>query len=340
MQRLKIVFLSLILISCSKKEQLLPELDYPHAYVVTGKGRSLDLINLSTHSMINSMLLTESSDKFPHHVYASTSGRFLAISNPGYDFSLGHNGLHGKTFSGELLIYDSRKRQIVQTITTPFANHNAVFSPDEKQIWTSTASHSGRALAYSFPEGKLLAEITLDADPSDIIFSPDGKFLFVASGESTFLQVIDAEKKELVKKIKVDISPDNVWPGNNNMVLVSNSLIKSINFVDIKSFEVSDFIDLDFSPGFACLNPSDNDLWVCSPKTDEVFVFSKINNIWVQKSKVSVAGEPHMIHFYNSGKKALIISQSSSEISFYDIQTEEIKTISTSAAPNGIVIFD
>ncbi len=325
------------LLACQKNEnEPTFVVGFPHAYVVGGGGL-LDLINLDEQSLVKSYQINEGKSTYPHHIYSDFSGRYFAIANPSYDFSQGHDGLHGNQFNGEVLIFDAAKEKVVEQIAVPFANHNAVFSPNGKEIWTSLYSHTARALNFERNSGNKLAEITLDADPSEIIFSEDGRYLLICSNESTFLQIIDPNTKAVIKKVKVDVGPDAVWPGLDGKVIVSNSFINSINIVDVAQQEVVDFLDLKFKPGFSIFRNTSSELWITSPKTDEVYIYRKINNVWEQEKVLELPGEPHAIQFYEDW--ALIVAQQNNSLSFYNIITQETKTITISAKPNGLIVL-
>lgn len=329
----------LILAAC--KEPSVPQIEEKSnvAYVVSGVGKQVDVIDLIGHTVVETYPLQVSSDRFPHHIYISDDKRKLAIATPAYDFSKGHSGLHGLEVPGGIKVLDADTGEELMNIAVPFANHNATFSRDGNEIWTSVFSHSGRAHIHNAERGNAVGEVILDADPSEIIITPDGKYAAVASGESTFLQLINTSSRQLEKRIKVDLAPSNVWPGYGDIVLVSNALRKSVNFVNLASFNVTDFIDFDFVPGFVIYNKSRAELWVCEGAGGKVHIFKK-DPEWSEVGTLSFPDEdPHMIKFYDQDKQALLITQQSSKVYFINSETREITgSVAVGAKPNGIAI--
>jgi DNA-binding beta-propeller fold protein YncE len=338
MHRYFVIFISFL--ACKTPNTVAVEERFDVAYIVSGEGRKIDVVDLRSQTIQKEYTIGVSSDRFPHHVYLSADKRKLAIAIPAYDFSRGHLGLHDAEVKGGIKILDADSGKELLSIDVPFANHNAIFSKDGEEVWTTVFSHSGRAYVYDASKGRMKSEIMLDPDPGEIIVSTDGALVAVASGESTFLQVIDAKSKEIVKKVKVDLGPTNVWPGYDNKVLVSNTTRKSVNFVNLTSLMVEDYIDFDFTPGFLIYNVLQKELWVCNGSEGKLHIFQKSDH-WKEKFVMDdFTGEgPHMLQFFDSGKQALVITQKSSKAYFIDTENKEITgVLAVGSKPNGIAI--
>lgn len=309
------------------------------AYVVTGVGKTIEVIDLESFSVVASYDISTSSDRFPHHIYISNDRKKLAVANPAYDFSKGHMGLHGVDVPGGILLINAATGDLEKNIPVNFANHNVTFSKDDQNLLTTSFSHTGRAYVFNINNGQLKAEIILSADPSEIIVSPDGKYAAVTSGESSFLQILNLATNELERQIKVDLAPSNVWPGFDNILLVSNSFRKSVNFVDLDQFSVTDFIDFDFTPGYLTYNPVSKELWVCDTDNEAIKIFKK-NVVWSETNSISFSGkDPHMIKFFDENQKAILINQKGNTAVEIDVASKNILSeIQVGKAPNGIAI--
>ncbi|MGR3809490.1 hypothetical protein [Jiulongibacter sp. NS-SX5] len=325
-------------LSCKKGEDGPIASDH-RAYIVTGQGKTIDVIDLQSFELINTYDISTSADRFPHHIYISNDGQKLAVANPAYDFSLGHSGLHGKDVAGGILIINAATGELEKNIETPFANHNVTFSKDDSKAVTASFSHTGRVYVYDLVSEELEQEVIVAADPSEIVVTPDGQFAAVASGESSFVQMIDIIKGELVKQIKVDLSPSNVWEGNDELLIVTNAFRKSINFIDIQTQSVTGFIDFDFAPGFAAFNETKEQLWVCDPSNHKIRVF-KVNGVWEQIAEIQLSEkDPHMIKFFENGNSAIAINQKGNSAVKINTDTFSIeKEINVGRAPNGIAL--
>ena len=311
------------------------------AFVVSGGSRTVEVIDLLTQELIKSFSISTDSNRFPHHIYLSSDNAQLAIANPKYDFSEGHSGLHGKVIEGGIVIMDAATGKVIHSIDVPFANHNAVFSPDNSEIWTASFSHSGRGYVYESKTSNFISEVQFDSDPLELFFTKDGKYAVVRSGESTFLQFMDVTTREVVKAVKVDLSTGNAWPGYGDIVLVSNASRKSINMVDSKTFKVVDFIDFDFSPGFVIYNERYEELWICDGLENKLHIFKKLEGVWSETYKIDFPNaDPHMVKFYDGFKKALVINQRENTAVFIDVENKiKEKTIPVGSKPNGIALI-
>jgi DNA-binding beta-propeller fold protein YncE len=311
------------------------------AFVVSGGSKTVEVIDLQKEEVIKTYSITNKKDRFPHHIYLSADQTKLAIANPAYDFSEGLAGLHGKQIEGGLVVLDAATGKKIHDIDVPYANHNAVFSPDDSEIWTAGFSHSGRAYVINSSNAAILSEVQFDSDPSELFFTEDGQYAVVRSGESTFLQFMDINSREVVKAVKVDLSTGNAWPGYDDLILVSNTSHKSVNFVDSKTFKVVDFIDFDFFPGFLIYNKLTSELWICDSPNNQIHVFKKTNGVWSETSKMDFPNaDPHMIKFYYNFSKALVVNQKGNSAVFIDVVSKtQKKTIPMGEKPNGIALI-
>lgn len=332
----------ILLLGCNKEPDI-PKVEPRDnvAYVVTGLGKTIEVIDLASFSVVDSYDIKTSTDRFPHHIYLSGDQTKLAIANPAYDFSKGHSGLHGVNLPGGILVINAATGEMEMNIPVDFANHNATFSKDGQSLITTSFSHTGRAYIFDVKDGKKRGETILSPDPSEIIVTPNGKFAAVTSGESSFLQIIDLNSFEMVRQIKVDLAPSNVWPGYDNIILVSNAFRKSVNFVDLDKFAVTDYIDFDFTPGYLTYNPSSKELWVCDVENEEVKIFKK-DEEWSETGSLSFEGkDPHMIKFFEDNTKAILINQKSNTAIEIDVSSRAVlKEIGVGGAPNGIALAD
>lgn len=339
---MKYIFLLLFLVSCSKKDLVAPLLfEKGSAFVINGGENSISVINTESFEEKGRYYFKNAGNAFGHHIYFSKDFSKLSVAFPEYDFSNGHGGLHGASVKGNIGILNlSDKAE--KFIPLTFANHNAIFSPDQKEIWTSLVSHSGKVQVFDAENFNSLKEIAVGPDPTEVIFAKNGDLVVVASGETSFLTVIDAKSKEIIKEIKVDPFPTNVWSGwNQATVLVENSNAKSLNIVNLDDFKVIDFIDFDFIPGFAIYNSYSNEMWICAPKANKVYVYQKNQTEWLKKSEILTDNEPHQIGFLKDGKTAFIVNQKGNSVQVVDVSSKVIKKkINVGLKPNGIAIWE
>lgn len=331
------LFFAFTCISCKNKENPdLPTLENQSIWVVNGGDNSISILDPTNHLETKRVFLQAPPNTYLHHISANSDFSKFGLAFPEYDFSMGHDGLHTINAKGFASIFDRNNQKITSTIKVPFANHNAIFSPDDQEIWTSLVSHNGRVNVYNAQNGTLIKEIIVGPDPHEIMFSEDGKYVITSCMESSFVTIIDAKTKQVFKEIKVDIFPTNVWPGlNSDQIIVENSNAKSINFISLEKMEVVDFIDFTFKPGFSKFDSNGN-LWICSKGTDYLYIFSKESGVWKEKHVISTAKDPHALLFHNN--QCWLVNQKQNSVEIFDINTfQKNNEISVGLKPNGII---
>ena len=332
----------LLFFSCKKRvvESIKPvEADYPKAYVVNGGSNTISILNLQELSEKKIIQLTDV-DRFPHHINLSPDGKKFAIAIPEFDFTLGHVFLHNASGKkGGIAIINAQTGTSLLKIALPNANFNAVFSPDGTEIWSATSTHSGEMYVFNANTGVQKAKIALGSDPSEVVFSKDGQYAFVALGESSFVYVLKVDTKEIIKTIKVDAFPTNVWAGNDGKIYVENKVALSINIIDTKNLTATEFIDVNFRPGQTAYNQIFNELWVCQAGENKVAYFERKNNIWALKGNIIAGDDAHSVTFSKDEKIAYIINQVGNTVSVIDVaKHSKTKDINVGKQPNGIVL--
>ncbi|UBM59421.1 hypothetical protein LAG90_01955 [Marinilongibacter aquaticus] len=336
-KRLLFIF-SLLLAACSKGDEMpKPQSRTQVAFVVCADDKSVDVIDLQSGAKIDSYSITSESDKFPQRISLSEDKTTLAIANPNYDFSLGHLGLHGKQYAGGVVLMDASNGNILSEFSLPIANYNVLLQDEE--VWTALVSHSGRANVYT-KSGALKHEMALDADPSNLLFN--GNYAVVTSGESTFLQVFDREEKKLVKKVKVDIAPANVWEGYDDKVLITNAYDSSVNIVDLSELRVTDYFDTHFAPEHIVYNALQDEYWLCDKLGDKVRIYKKSEGSWAETQSIDFADkQPFMLAFFDMGKTAFLVNQKGNEVVFIDTNSKEIiRRTPIGAKPSGLALSE
>jgi YVTN family beta-propeller protein len=337
-----IVIIISIVFSCKKKavENPVPvETEYPKAYVVNGASNNVSIIDLNELSVKNVIQMTELG-RFPHHINLAADGKKLAVALPEFDFLLGHEALHNTpNKKGGIIILNTNNGNTILKISLPNSNYNAVFTPDGKEVWSSTSSHTGEMYIFDAESGIQKNKVALGSDPSEVVFSEDGKYAFVALGESSFVYVLESISKKIFKTIKVDAFPTNVWAGADNKIYVENKNARSINIINANTLEVEDHLDLSFKPSQIAYNKALNELWVCQAGENKVAYFEKLNSLWNLKGTIITGDDAHAVTFTKDLKRAFVVNQKGNTVSVIDATSHtKTKDISVGSQPNGIVL--
>ncbi|UTA70016.1 YncE family protein [Emticicia sp. 21SJ11W-3] len=331
---------SVFLVSCKDKEEVPTEsIDFPAAYVVNGGSNTISIIDLNERKVKKLIQLTDLG-RFPHHIELSPDGKKLSVALPEFDFTLSHDQLHNATnLKGGIAIIDADNGKSLLKMQLDRVNFNAVFTHDNTEIWTASTNHAGEMHVFDTATGVLKDEIFLGADPTEVVFSKDGRYAFVALGESSFILAVNVKLKKVEKYIKVDQFPTNVWLADDGYIYVENKNLLTINVVDPATMNATESIDLDFKPGQVAYHKGLNELWVCQAGQKKIAYFERKNNKWVLKSTIVTGDDAHAVKFSKDEKIAYVANQRGNTVSVINTAThEKIMDIPVGLNPNGIVL--
>ena len=320
-------------------------IDYPAAYVVNGENSSLSVINLNNNEVQETIELMADNGEmamWPHHLslYSIFDIHRLVVAVPGMDLSAGHSG-GMEDMNGQLMIVDAVKGKIVKTLELPASNHNAAFSPDGREIWTSQMRHDGTVLVYDAQTYALKNTIIVGGEPAEVSFSADGSKAYVANGADNTVSIIDPATKQVLKTVAVGAEPVGAWVGTDGKMYVDNEEGQTITVLDVTTDEIIQTIDLGFMPGSAAHNGPAKELWVTDPDHGMVhyWTWDDTSGHWAHGEMFETAAGAHAIAFTADGKTAYVTNQMAASVSVIDVNTHtKIKDIPVGKKPNGIVL--
>lgn len=326
-----------------------PELNiiFPAAYVINGESTTISVIDLNTdqtstiklnQSLSNHATHNATNDiVFPHHIYLSPDGTKLSIGVPGVDLTEGHTGTHET--KGRILIVDAKTGQVISNTELGKPNHNSVFSPDGKELWTTSMEHDGKTLVYNAQTMVLKNSISVGSEPAEVTFSTNGKYAFTANGESNDVSVIDIQTKKVLKTIPVGAEPVGAWTGVDGNMYVDNEMGQSVSIINVDKLEVIETVNLGFTPGYVAYNQVLNEMWVSNAGQSFVYYFIRENNKWKKSGSIQTGLDAHAIAFSKDWKTAYVTNQKNLTVSIVDaVNHKKIKDISVGQKPNGIVL--
>jgi YVTN family beta-propeller protein len=323
------------------------EVNFSAVYIVNGGDSSLSVIEAAT-GMVQSTISLENA-MYPHHISLSPDGTKLAVAVPAMDLSGGHakdsasrpsDGKHAaghglQMMTSKVLLVDATSGKILKSRDLSTMNHNAGFSPDGGEIWTSQMTEAGVVLVLDPSSLETRSEIKVGRYPAEITFSADGEKVFVANGEDDTVSVIDIVTKEVISIIPVGDNPVGAWPGTNNTMYVDNEAGGSISAIDVESRAVVQTYDLGFTPGMAASGP-ENSLWVTDTDNGKVVIFGAGSTI--KDSEITTGGGAHGIAFSPDGSVAYVTNQVADTVSIIDTAKRSlISNVDVGKNPNGIV---
>ena len=331
-----------VITSCTKDKAAAPttpvntDITYNAAYVINGGSNSISVIDLSKNEVTRTLAL--SNLNFPHHVSLNPLKTQLAIGVPGIDLSMGHGG-QMMGMMGKIVIVDAKTGSQTKAIELPMSNHNAAFSPDGNEIWTSQMDTMGKVLVYDASTYSQKTSIEVGKMPAEVTFSKDGMTAFVANGESNTVTAIKVSDKSILSTISVGMGPVGAWQGADNKMYVDNEMDKTISVIDVATLNVEETVPLGFMPGYAAYNGAKTELWVTDADNGKVVYFQRVASKWENKGSIVTGAGAHAIAFSKDGMTAYIANQMAGSVSVIDIMNRsKIKDIPVGTKPNGIVI--
>ncbi len=347
-----IALIALVFAGCGNDDDMSMDealnIDYPAAYVVNGETSNISVINLETDEVTATIELNDQSMQghggmemgisWPHHIYLNPAKTHLSIGVPGVDLSAGHaGGIHD--VMGMLAVVNAADGTIVHSMELDMMNHNAIFSPDGNEIWTTQVDDMGMVQVYDATDYTLKNTIDVGADPAEVTFSMDGTVAFVANGGSATVTAIDPSTKEVLATIVVDEDPVGAWPAADGKVYVDNEAGETISVIDVATLQVEATIDLGFMPGFAAFNSLNNEIWVSDPMNGKVHFWNKTDSGYEHGGAFDTGAGAHAIAFSSDEMKAYVTNQEEASVSVVNAMDHTItKTLTVGQKPNGIVI--
>lgn len=302
-------------------------------YVVNGESSSISVIDASRSTVLGTIELVHAS--FPHHIYLSKDRSTLLLAVPGMDLSMGHDVEPGDA-KGAVMTLDAKTGRMMAARRLDAANHNAIYSADEGEIWTSQMTIPGKVLVLDPTSLATKAVIDVGDMPAEVTFSMDGRRAFVADGASSDVTVVDVATKVRIKTIRVGEGPVGAWPGADGVMYVDAEQGRTVTAIDSERLEVIRTYELRFTPGMAMTTPSASELWVTNADGGTVAYYSTHSP--AKLGEFPVGAGAHGIAFAPDGKTAWITNQVANSVAVVDVSSHAVTaTIAVGVKPNGIV---
>jgi YVTN family beta-propeller protein len=350
----KIIFSVLVfgLGACMDMSNVQPEqnINYPAAFIVNGESSTLSVINLNTNVVSATIQLTDGSSAsthgaghtatagflaYPHHIYINAAKSQIAIAAPGVDLSAGHSG-GTHTGTGKVAVLDAMKGVNLKIFEVPMSNHNAVFSPDGKEIWTSQTE--GEVLVYDATTYALKNTVIVGKGSAEVTFSSDGTIAFVANGEDNTVSAISPTSKAILATIAVGKNPVGAWVGTDGRMYVDNEDGQTVSIIDVKTLKVIETVTLGFMPGFVAYQADTKEMWVTDPTAGKVHWWTKgTDGKMTRTGSFATGAGSHAIAF--NALNAYVTNQEEATVSVINVmQHKVLKNLNVGLKPNGIVI--
>lgn len=331
----------LFLSSCKEDEMHHDQnlnINYPAAFVVNGKSNNVQVIELSTNTVKETIDLMGAT--FPHHVYLNPAKNLMAVAITATDLTGGHGG-HGGG-SGNYMVH------IINTVTGAHEHqlscakmpHNAVFSPDGAELWVSQSDAvQSQVLIYNTSDWSLKTTVNVGKGLSEVTFASDGSMAFATNTDDGTVSIIDPSSKIIHATVTVGADPVGAWPASNGKMYVDNEMDETVSEIDVATMAVSETFTLGFKPGYVAYSEHHDEVWVTDADNGKVVYYAKQAGTWMEMGSIPTGADAHAIAFSANGETAYVTNQGANTVSVIDVANHAVTaTINVGEKPNGIAL--
>lgn len=333
-------FLTLATIIACKKVTIMPNLNinYAAAYVVSGGDNTVQIVNLSTNKVTETIGLNGAT--FPHHIYFNKDKSLMAIGIISQDISAGHAAHNSSITKGfKVIVLETATGNEHRILNTASLPHNGIFSPDGKELWVGQGADAGEVFVFNTTDFTQTKTIKVGKTPSEVTFSADGSLVFVANTGDATVTVIDPATKTVKTTIPVGAAPVGAWAASNGKMYCDNETDKTVSEIDVATQKVTETITLGYKPGYVAYNGFSKELWVSDATNGKVVYYQVISGKWAKQGEIVTGADAHAITFTNDNKIAYVTNQGANTVSVITVADHKVtNTITVGSKPNGIIL--
>jgi YVTN family beta-propeller protein len=327
-------------VACKKNTAIMPNLNinYAAAFVVSGGDNAVQVVDISTNKVTETIGLNGAT--FPHHIYFNKDKSLMAVAIISQDVSGGHAGHGSNSSTGyKVIILDTKTGNEHRILTTASLPHNAIFSPDDKELWVGQGANTGEVFVFNTTDFTQTKTIKVGKTPSEVTFSTDGSLVFVANTDDATVTVIDPMTKNVKTTIPVGAAPVGAWAASNGKMYCDNETDKTVSEIDVATQKVTETIALGYKPGYVAYNTYAKELWVSDATNGKVIYYKVISGKWAKQGEITTGADAHAITFTNDDKTAYVTNQGANTVSVIMVADHKVTTtIPVGSKPNGIIL--
>jgi len=204
--------------------------------------------------------------------------------------------------SDQIVIYDSKKKMVIENIVLPTKPGGLIFSPDLQKLYVTSASSNGKVFVIDPVEKKIIKDFPVGHTPVSPVVSHDGNILFVCNRFDNNVSVVDLNSSQEIMLIEVGREPIGavITPDGNRLLVInlladgkiSNGYIAAtISIINTKSYEVENSIRLpNGSTGLRgiCLSPDGAYAYITHIIGRYQYPTTQITRGWINTNALSI----------------------------------------------------
>ncbi|MCD6335816.1 MAG: YncE family protein [Candidatus Latescibacteria bacterium] len=198
----------------------------------------------------------------------------------------------------------------------------------------------GNVYGYDWETLSLSSELNIGRNPGNIIYSNDGRNIFISSFSANSVSIIDANENTLIKTIHIDGEPNGVaFVAKSNRLYVSNITKNQIEVIDLDTCQIIAKIELIDSPYPLIASRSGDMVYTSTISGYFIAISTKDNNI---KNSIKLEKEwLYSLALSSDDKFAYIASRSGNTIFIVDLAdfslNKTIANITKRPFPDGTI---
>ncbi|WP_394837626.1 YncE family protein [Pendulispora rubella] len=235
---------------------------------------------------------------------------------------------------GALLLLKATTGVTIKGRVTEAPVFNAVFSPDEEDIWATSMTAPGNALLITPTTLVDRFKVEVENQPARITISKNGRYAFVVNAGSNSVTVIDAASKVVRATLKVG-SGGGVWQGENDLAYIDDAEKKTLTSVQTTNLGIRRTFELGFRVGTVVPGP-DGYLWITDPEGGRVVLYQTDTD--VQVFEIPTGKGAYGMAFSDDGKWGYVSNTAEDTVSIIDIKGRRVhRRLLGISSPNWIV---
>ncbi|HEX9959094.1 MAG TPA: bifunctional YncE family protein/alkaline phosphatase family protein [Fibrella sp.] len=106
-----------------------------------------------------------------------------------------------------LYVTDTKTRQVLRKLNIGSAAYTCVLSPNRQELYISLWGGAGVAVVDANTL-QIVAKISTNKNPNDLLLTRDGKYLFVANGNDNTVALIEVARRQVIETLTASLFPD------------------------------------------------------------------------------------------------------------------------------------
>ena len=235
---------------------------------------------------------------------------------------------------GAVLLLNATTGVTIKGRRTDAPVFNAIFSPDEGDIWTTSMTSPGNAVLLTPTTLVDRLKVEVENQPARITISKNGRYAFVVNSGSNSVTVIDVASKVVRATLKVG-SGGGVWQGENDLAYIDDAEKKTLTSVQTTNLGIRRTFQLGFQVGTVVPGP-DGYLWITDPEGGRVVLYETDTDVKVWD--IATGRGAYGIAFSDDGKWGYVSNTADNTVAIIDVKGRRVhRRLLDISSPNWIV---